>query len=168
MWTEIQQVASTGKCFVPNTMLWTSSSEAKTVESIKPGNMVVGVFGTKLSVTFATVHPLAMRELVEVRTRAAYLKVTADHHITVPDLVGRPSASKQAKDLQIGDNVFVGQRMAEIVSVRSSRMRIEAVELHFKPDEPVESFLSPRWGVLSRGHAHEEDTISIPNTDDGF
>ena len=47
-------------------------------------------------------------------------------------------------------------------------MRIEAVELHFCPDEPVESFLSPRWGVLSKGHGLEEDVHSIPSTDDGF
>lgn len=167
MWTETQQVASVGKCFVPHTMLWTSSSEAKTVESIKAGDMVFGLF-QKLRVTFAKVHLPALRDLVEMRTRAAYLKVTADHLITVPDLVGRPSASKQAKDLQIGDQVFVGQRIAEIVSVRASRMRIEAVELHFDPDEPVESFLSPRWGVLSRGHGNQEDMNSIPSTDDGF
>merc|ERR1712151_736588 len=144
------------------------SSEAKTVESIKAGDMVVGVFQTKLCVTFTKVHPPALRELVELRTRAAYLKVTADHLITVPDLVGRPSASKQAKDLQTGDKVFVGQRIADIVSVRCSRMRIEAVELHFDPDEPVESFLSPRWGVLSRGQGHDEDKNSVPDTDDGF
>merc|ERR1719183_2567501 len=114
-------------------MLWTSSSEAKTVESIKAGDTVVGLF-QKLHVTFAEVHSPVLRELVELRTRAAYLKVTADHHITVPDLCGRPSASKQAKDLRSGDQVFVGQRSAEIVSVRASRMRIEAVELHFDPD----------------------------------
>lgn len=167
MWTEIQQVTSAGKCFVPNTMLWTSSSEAKTVECIKAGDMVAGVF-RMLRVTSAEIHVPALRELVELRTRAAYLKVTADHLITVPDLVGRPSASKQAKDLQIGDQVFVGQRIAEIVSLRASRMRIEAVELHFDPDEPVESFLSPRWGVLSRGHRRQEDMDSIPSTDDGF
>lgn len=171
MWTEIQQVVSSGKCFVPSTMLWTSRSDARTVESIRVGDTVIGVFQTQLHVIFAKIHGPALRELVELRTRAAYLKVTADHRITVPDLVGRPSASKQAKELQSGDQVFVGQRIAELVSVRSSRMRIEAVELHFDPDEPVESFLSPRWGLLSRGHDHQEDKEdmdSIPDTDDGF
>lgn len=168
MWTGIQQVASSGKCFVPSTMLWTSRSDARTVESIRVGDMVIGVFQTQLCVTFAKIHGPALKELVELRTRAAYLKVTADHRITVPDLVGKPSAWKQAKDLQGGDQVFVGQRIAELVSVRSSRMRIEVVELHFDPDEPVESFLSPRWGLLTRGHAHQEDMGSIPDTDDGF
>lgn len=168
MWTEIQQVASSGKCFVPSTMLWTSRSDARIVESIRVGDTVIGVFQTQLRVTFAKTHSPAVRDLVELRTRAAYLKVTADHSITVPDRAGRPSHSKQAKDLKSGDRVFVGQRIAELVCVRSSRMRIEAVELHFDPDEPVESFLSPRWGLLSRGHASKEDMDSIPDTDDGF
>lgn len=149
-------------------MLWTSRSEAKKAEAIETGDEVLSMFGTQLRVKFAKIHPPHLRELTELRTRAAYLKVTADHLITVPDLRGKPCAKKQAKDLQIGDDVFVGARIAPLVKTRTSCMRVEVVELHFDPNEPVESFLSPQWGVLSWGQGMEEDTQDIPSTDDGY
>lgn len=106
---------------------------------------------------------------MELRTRAASLRATACHRIVVPDAVGAPCAERRAEDLEKGDRVFVGDQVQDLVKTPSLyEMATAVVEVCFQPDEPVQTFLSPRWCVLSFGNAGQDDLESIPATDDGF
>mmetsp|Transcript_20434 Transcript_20434/g.46227 ORF Transcript_20434/g.46227 Transcript_20434/m.46227 type:complete len:119 (-) Transcript_20434:217-573(-) len=109
------------------------------------------------------IHEEQNCDVVELRTREAALIVTASHRVLIPDDHGTMEyATMNAGELYKGDKVFCGDRPEPLVKVLKHKMRTRCVEIEFEPDEPVESFLAPKWSVLSKGQPRHYDT------EDGF
>jgi len=156
------------KCFLPDTMMWTSATTTKKVDALVVGDYVVGFSDEMLEIVSKQVHAEEIREVVKLKTRRQTLSVTSDHRVPVSDTSSRPSVEKSAAELRVGDLVFCGQPPEPLVKVETpSLMRTVVVELRFRPDEPVESFIAPRWALATMG-ASEPDDASIPNTEDGY
>merc|ERR1712139_354070 len=88
----------------------------------------------------------------KLSTQEAFLKVTSTHRMVVPDKEGRPCDVKDACDLKRGDWVFCGTRAQRLVKdpvVRQERNR--PIEITFEPDDGVESFMAPKWSLVSKG-----------------
>lgn len=78
--------------------------------------------------------------------------------------------------------VFCGLHVTPLTNVLHYRGRTVLIELVLRPDDPVASFIAPKWGLVTKGsrercsvdYASSErcivdcDSISIPDTDDGF
>lgn len=150
------------RCFLPRTMLWTSESTAVKVESLKENDKVLNFKGTPITVASIKIHEDQNCDVVELRTREATLTVTATHRVLIPNEQGTIDAVKYAGDLYGGDKVFCGVRPEPLVKVLKHKMRTRCVEIQFEPDDPLESFLAPKWSVLSKGQSPHYDT------DDGF
>eukprot|EP00930_Biecheleria_cincta_P048412 TRINITY_DN33728_c0_g1_i1.p1 TRINITY_DN33728_c0_g1~~TRINITY_DN33728_c0_g1_i1.p1 ORF type:complete len:421 (+),score=81.60 TRINITY_DN33728_c0_g1_i1:178-1440(+) len=159
---------TTGHCYLPQTMFWTSQTTAMAAEALKEGDLVFDINGGAVKVDYACMHQDSLRNIVNLKTRAASLSVTADHRIVVPGIDGRPTAEKAAGELQCGDKVFCGKHAANLTKVGVHKMRTKVVELRFAPDSPVESFIAPKWSLLSKGDATDIDVMSTCKTDDGF
>eukprot|EP00427_Karlodinium_veneficum_P007541 CAMPEP_0169075902 /NCGR_PEP_ID=MMETSP1015-20121227/8065_1 /TAXON_ID=342587 /ORGANISM="Karlodinium micrum, Strain CCMP2283" /LENGTH=341 /DNA_ID=CAMNT_0009135335 /DNA_START=51 /DNA_END=1076 /DNA_ORIENTATION=- len=147
-----------GQCFLPDTMLWISPSESRQVTSLREGDRVLNIYGTYSTIIIAFEHEEELRTLVQLKTREASLKVTADHRIPVQTLDGQ--VERLAGELSKGDEVLCGQNPVPLVSVSSHRMHTRVVQLGFLPDAPLEAFRPPRHGLASYGQA------SYPDTDD--
>jgi len=131
-------------------------------------DVVVGI-GSHLRVASTELLREELREIVELKTRHACHQVTADHRIVIPcDESPCGKTDIVAKALRVGDLVFCGEQASKLVKVTSHFLRTEVVRLQFDPDEPVESFIAPKWGLLSKGCKVDHDGFSICNTDDGF
>ena len=157
-----QGLVPSSRCFLPGTMLWTSESTAVKVESLKENDKVLNFKGTPITVASIKIHEDQNCDVVELRTREATLTVTATHRVLIPNEQGTIDAVKYACDLCRGDKVFCGVRPEPLVKVLKHKMRTRCVEIQFEPDDPVESFLAPKWSVLSKGQSPHYDT------DDGF
>lgn len=91
------------------------------------------------------------RNLVQLITRHGNIKVSAKHPIVVASDEGRPTEKKLAKCLEIGDRVFVGEHAQRLTKIIKTEERAELFMISFHPDEPVEAFIAPQQGVLTKG-----------------
>merc|ERR1712217_895160 len=69
------------RCYLPSTMFWTSPTQTSNATSLQQGSTVLSIFDTALRVTSARLHETSLRSIVELKTRAASLRVTADYRI---------------------------------------------------------------------------------------
>ena len=143
-------------------ILKTKKKTKKKVESLKENDKVLNLQGTQITVALIKIHEDQNCDVLELRTREATLKVTATHRVLIPNEQGTIDAVEYAGNLKENDNVFCGVRPAPLVRVSKRKMRTRCVEIQFEPDDPVESFLAPKWSVLSKGQSPHYDT------DDGF
>merc|ERR1712113_975569 len=120
-------------CFLPRTMFWTSPSTAVDAAALKVGDRILGIFGEYLHVVHIELLQEAVHDIVELKTRAACLAVTADHRIVVPGIDGKPSAEKPASQLKRGDRVFCAQQAVDLVKVSKHSMNTRVVEIRFQP-----------------------------------
>jgi len=157
-----QGLVPSSRCFLFGTMLWTSELTAAKVESLREHDTVLNFKGKSITVASIKIHEDQNCDVVELRTREATLTVTATHRVLIPNEQGTIDAVKYAGDLCRGDKVFCGVRPEPLVKVLKHKMRTRCVEIQFEPDDPVESFLAPKWSVLSKGQSPHYDT------DDGF
>jgi len=151
---------SPSHCYLPMTMFWTSTSSAVEVTSLKRGNKVLDFRGQSVEVGDLLVHDEARRLLVQLKTRATSIAVTADHRIVVP--LDGSMAEKRAAELKKGDLVYCKDQPVPLEKVSSHWMTTRVVEVKLQPDSPVQTFMAPKWCMLTMG---EEDTVV---TDDGF
>merc|ERR1711924_574751 len=89
-----------GHCYLPMTMLWTSTSSAVEVTSLQKGQSVLDFQGQSLEVVHVCVHGESQRRLVQLKTRATSITVTADHRIVVS--LDGSMAEKRAAELKKG------------------------------------------------------------------
>lgn len=150
------------RCFLPRTLLWTSESTAARVESLRVYDTVMNFKGTLITVASIQIHEEDNCDVVELRTREVALTVTSSHRVLIPNDHGTIDTVKYATCLYAGDRVFCGDRPEPLVKVLKHKQRTRCVEIVFEPDDPVESFLAPKWSVLSKGQSQHYDT------DDGF
>lgn len=129
---------------------------------MREGDSVQNAFGELIKVASVKIHREALCSVVELRTREASLTVSATHRVVVPDTLGNPADLKEAAELSSGDVVFCGDRAASLVKVLPYRIVTQLIEIAFEPDCPVQSFMAPKWSVLSKGASAHYDT------DDGF
>ena len=156
------------RCFLPNTMLYTDTEKTttKTVTSLQPSDVVLNAFGEEVKVFNVAHHEEEMREVVELRTRACYLQVSSTHRVVIPNSSGDPQEVVYASSLKPGDIVFCGSqpRPTPIVKVLKHRISTGLVEITFETDDPVESFMQPKWCILTKG----QEPAMHYDTDDGF
>merc|ERR1711879_1126229 len=92
-------------------------------------------------------------KVVELVTRHATLKVSADHRIPVVDELSR-QAEMRAGDLQKGQSVLVGAsgtQKQKLTNVKLFSESADLVGLSFDPDWPVEAAIVPARGINTYG-----------------
>jgi len=160
---------SPSMCFLPGTMIWTSKASSLLVEALRPGDTVMNAFGNNIKVASTTVHEESLCQVVELRTREHSLKVSSTHRIVVPypaaDVSQEIMDIKEAGDMKAGDLVFSGcpPLPVPLVKVLKHPLRTRMIEIVFDPDDPVETFMAPKWCLLTRGSPATWDA-----TDDEF
>jgi len=166
------RVDSSGRCFLPNTMFKVSPFTCKTVEGIRAGDHVVSFYGEELEVASVVDHDEDVQTIIELKTRNDSLRVSSTHRIVVAPSHGPPSESvpteKPAQDVQQGDIVFSSGHPQKVVKVSTHHIRTKLYEIRFVPDSPVETFVAPKWSLLTKGQPVSFDSTGFPDTDDGF
>ena len=91
------------------------------------------------------------QQVVEIHAVCASLVVTACHRVMV--IKGNNSEHALASSLRDGDSVLCSGGVQQVSFVRSVRLIVEAFELMFRPDVPVEAVMPQSEAILTKGHA---------------
>jgi len=167
--SETQQAMKPPKqCYLPMTMFWTSTSSTIEVTALKPGDKVLDFEGQSLDVVEVRTHAEARRLIAHLKTRTTSLAVSADHRIVVPGPANSPLAEKPAGELKQGDLVFCAEKAVPLEKVSVHWLNTMVVEVSFQPDNPVQSFIAPKWCMLTKGGKHHTEASDGFVTDDGF
>jgi len=137
-----------GHCYVKRTVFETPEKEMKPAHLLKVGDQILGSVGQRLSVSYLRLHQKQSCRLVTMRTAQAELTVTFDHRIVVPNSDG---TEKLARELAVGDTVLCGSRPQKLTKLIQYETKAELVEIRFSPDEPVETRMACRYGILTKG-----------------
>jgi len=137
-------------CYTKDTLFQTSLDCYTTAAKLKEYDTVLGASGNRLTVVSKQVHERMKRKLVTLRTTQSELTVTADHRVVIRGVDGVLSENV-AGNLKKGDLVLCGALEQKLTKVMSFVANVEVVELRFDPDDPVETFKAPRWGILTKG-----------------
>jgi len=171
------RIRGQSNCFVPRTLFKVGRGLLKDVASLEEGDKVLSVNGHDLEVVHLHRLPPQKQTIVELRTRAVSASFSACHRIVMGD--GR---IRRAGQLQAGESVYVGSQAALLTKVRQHVAHTELFEVGFTPDDPVETFVTFRWGLVTKGHdagargrldermglnagSDNTDMLSIPDTE---
>lgn len=174
-----------GHCFLAESRFRLCNSQLVEARALQVGDSVFSSRNQPLIVTAVKLHPAQQQPVVEMRAgltsaNASLLTVTASHRIMVQR--GSTPQTMPACHLSEGDHVYCsGEKLQQLIEVKTYSHDLEVVEITFKPDEPVEA-LCP--AILSKGHgwakttrrssgrkrqdAMEDDIYSVPATDDSY
>jgi len=134
-------------------LVWTPAHK------LQPFSRVCAINGESVMVTQVHLHPPQQRTLVELQTAEARLCVTDSHPIIKVVGAEQTQLTMQAGLLQAGDYVLIADQrhrapvVAVLLHARHVQAEVEAVELRFQPDLPVEAnqFTAPPQLILSKG-----------------
>mmetsp|Transcript_55494 Transcript_55494/g.104250 ORF Transcript_55494/g.104250 Transcript_55494/m.104250 type:complete len:318 (+) Transcript_55494:1371-2324(+) len=149
-WEIVVQTSPTNKCFTTDTFFQTSHRSFKFASEIKEYDTVLSLSGRPLTVVYKKIHPRTLRELVTLRTPSAEITYTSNHRVMWKGDDGILTETA-AENLKKGDLVLCGAREQKLSNVMKFKSKVEVVELCFDPDDAVESFKAPRWGIFSKG-----------------
>lgn len=132
------------RCFLSNTAFLLHNGDLRLVNRLQEGDLVrlAGMDAGLAQVSYVRILNPDKRSLVELVTNQATVKISENHRIVVG--AGKRIA---AKDLKVGQSVWVGQRERALAAVRHSDEKVELVDVRFTPDLPVEAFVIPAYGL---------------------
>eukprot|EP00930_Biecheleria_cincta_P035157 TRINITY_DN24206_c0_g2_i1.p1 TRINITY_DN24206_c0_g2~~TRINITY_DN24206_c0_g2_i1.p1 ORF type:complete len:613 (-),score=100.27 TRINITY_DN24206_c0_g2_i1:338-2176(-) len=148
-WEVIVQVKDT-HCYLAHTIIQTDGRMLISVIDLQIGDVVRSAAGTRLNVAWKSVHDRMLRPLVRLATAQSELTVTTDHRVLTTGTDGVYSETEAGK-LKVGDIVWCGQRQQALTKVSQYNSNVQVVEVRFQPDDPVETFMVPKWGILNLG-----------------
>jgi len=149
--------AGSVKCFRSSSTAFKSpSGHLLLAQELQPGSQVLSVHGQALTVTQATHHEREKHPVVELMTRQGIFKVSATQRIALPKEAGAPDEVRRAGELRIGDKVVVGKKVRHLTNVTHAEERTELSSIFFDPDDAMEAFMIPSFGIQSRGELVQE------------
>jgi len=151
-WTVVGHFSTdtSNRCFMRQTLFQVSNFAYKEAQALKVGDVVLGASGNPLLVSSHEIHKRQDCTLITLRTPQSEITVTDNHRIMVPTPNGLIN-EKEAGQLNPGDDVICGLRSQKLTKVRRFPTNVDLVEIRFMPDDPIETRVAPRWGILTKG-----------------
>jgi len=141
------------KCFLGETLLKSTTGQFVKVEELGlyPEIQIQGANGTPLALASIDALPAVDRTLVRLSTSSATHVVTDTHRVMVRRVSGFETAP--AASVRLGDDmVITGYSVQKLDALEHFRATVPVLQIGFRPDGEVESFLAPASTILSRGH----------------
>lgn len=144
-----------GRCFLPQALLRTLTGQFVAVKDLVENAIVESACGNPVRVAF--IHHHGKADVVELRTSAARLTVSACHRVLVPDPVSSLDdprhKSVMVSSLQVGDQILCKGGMEGLVSITPQVVPAAVIEVVFVPDLPLEAFDPVHPTILCKGAA---------------
>lgn len=149
---------------MPSTFFNVAPGLHKEVAYLGLGDKVIDGKECEVEVVHFEAHPSQKRTIVELRTRAASLKITGDHRIPMAN-----GTVRLAREVRVDDQVLCGNRETPVTKVLTHIESTHVFEVGFKPDNPVECSVILGWNIATKGISEDcTDMISLPDTVDSY